>query len=267
MPDARAKYVSPSVKLTAFCCPHCQVLTTQHWYQAHAEPLRGKLPFVISAEEAKERERHLSKIEEKGNREKAQRWLQHMVAQQPFLHATSASIDHYLYNIWISDCYDCKKLSIWLCDALLWPRQTTAPLMHPDLPEALIGDYQEASDILEFSPRGSAALLRLLIEKLCESLGEIEGKLDNKIASLVRKGLDPRAQKALDLVRVIGNNAVHPGQIDLIDDRPTAEKLFGLVNLIVDLTITQPKQLDEMFGKLPDGARKAIERRDGQKRD
>jgi hypothetical protein len=79
---------------------------------------------------------------------------------------------------------------------------------------------------------------------------------------MIRLRLDPRAKMALDLVRVIGNNAVHPGQIDIRDDRPTAEKLFGLVNLIVDLTITQPKHLEEMFGKLPDGAKRAIERRD-----
>jgi hypothetical protein len=93
-------------------------------------------------------------------------------------------------------------------------------------------------------------------------LGEKGKNLDDDIASLVSKGLDPRVQKALDVVRVIGNNSVHPGQIDLRDDRATAEKLFGLVNLIADIMITQPKHIDEMFQGLPEGARKAIEKRD-----
>lgn len=72
-------------------------------------------------------------------------------------------------------------------------------------------------------------------------------------------------QKALDVGRVIGNNAVHPGQIDLKDDRATAEKLFGLVNLIADIMVTQPKHIDAMFQGLPEGARKAIEKRDAPK--
>ena len=58
-------------------------------------------------------------------------------------------------------------------------------------------DYEEASAILDASPRGAAALLRLAIEKLCKELGENGRDLNADIASLVRKGLDPRVQKAL----------------------------------------------------------------------
>ena len=90
-------------------------------------------------------------------------------------------------------------------------------------------------------------------------------KLDDDIATLVKKGLDVRVQQALDVVRVIGNNAVHPGQIELRDDRRTAEKLFGLVNLIADIMISQPKHVGEMFGSLPEGARNAIQKRDRPK--
>jgi hypothetical protein len=58
-----------------------------------------------------------------------------------------------------------------------------------------------------------------------------------------KNGLDGRIQKALDVVRVIGNKAVHPGQIDLRDDKATASKFFALVNLIVEATITSPKHV------------------------
>jgi acetyl/propionyl-CoA carboxylase alpha subunit len=73
-------------------------------------------------------------------------------------------------------------------------------------------------------------------------------------------------QKALDVVRVIGNNAVHPGQIDLRDDRRTAETLFGLVNLICEKMITEPKHVEAVYEKLPESARHAIEKRDTPKK-
>ena len=86
--------------------------------------------------------------------------------------------------------------------------------------------------------------------------------LNNDIGALVSRGLDQQVQMALDAVRVIGNNAVHPGQMDLRDDRSTAETLFMLHNLIGEKMISQPKRVKEVYATLPEGARKAIEGRD-----
>ena len=61
---------------------------------------------------------------------------------------------------------------------------------------------------------------------------------------------------------MIGNNAVHPGQMDLRDDRPTAESLFHFLNLIAAKMISGPKHVKEVFATLPESARKAIEERD-----
>ncbi len=91
-----------------------------------------------------------------------------------------------------------------------------------------------------------------------------DGKNLNKdIEALVNEGLRIEVKKALDVVRVIGNNAVHPGRIDLTDDQPLASKLFGLVNWIAENQISQIKELDAMYEDLPDGAREAIRARDG----
>jgi hypothetical protein len=70
---------------------------------------------------------------------------------------------------------------------------------------------------------------------------------------------------ALDIVRVTGNNAVHPGQMDLKDDPKIAHNLFSLVNFIASEMITKPKELEAMYEDLPEGARKAIEKRDNGK--
>jgi hypothetical protein len=93
-------------------------------------------------------------------------------------------------------------------------------------------------------------------------LGESGKNIDNDIASLVKKGLDARVQKALDIVRVIGNEAVHPGQMDLRDDRDTATELFRLVNLVADIMISQPKAIDAMYSGLPASKLKGIVDRD-----
>jgi len=131
-----------------------------------------------------------------------------------------------------------------------------------DLPEDIKADYEEARTILNKSPRGATALLRLCIQKLCESLGESGKDINKDIGNLVKKGLPLKVQQSLDIVRVIGNDAVHPGQIDLTDDVETATKLFVLTNLIVDVMITQPKEIDKLFNSLPKNKLEGIANRD-----
>jgi hypothetical protein len=69
-------------------------------------------------------------------------------------------------------------------------------------------------------------------------------------------------QQALDCVRVVGNNAVHLGELDLKDDRETAISLFDWVNMIVAVMITQPKEVKSVYEKIPKGAKDAIVKRD-----
>jgi hypothetical protein len=52
---------------------------------------------------------------------------------------------------------------------------------------------------------------------------------------------------------------------DLRDDKATAVKLFDLVDLIVEAMIAAPKHIEKMYGQLPQGALRAIEKRDGKK--
>lgn len=65
-------------------------------------------------------------------------------------------------------------------------------------------------------------------------------------------------------MRVIGNNAVHPGQIDVNDSVAEAASLFGLLNFIIEEMITKPKEIERLYGNLPASTREAIQRRDGQ---
>jgi hypothetical protein len=80
---------------------------------------------------------------------------------------------------------------------------------------------------------------------------------------LVKRGLPQKIQKALDSVRVIGNNAVHPGYLDLKDDTQTAIALFDLVNFIVDVMIVQEKKVDNLYDRIPQSVKEQIVKRDG----
>ncbi len=63
---------------------------------------------------------------------------------------------------------------------------------------------------------------------------------------------------------MIGNEAVHPGQLDLRDDRDVAAKLFDLVNFIAEDRITRPKQVAALYNMIPEEKRKAIDARNAK---
>ena len=170
---------------------------------------------------------------------------------------------NYVYGLRSAHCAHCGYYSLWINGVMVYPSEITVESPNSDLPEDIKIDYLEAANILSNSPRGSSALLRLAIEKLVVHLNA-EGKdLNSKIGNLVTKGLNPKIQRALDVVRVIGNNAVHPGQIDLIDDQQTAEKLFRLVNIIAKEMITEPNEVDLIYEELiPEKNKVDIEKRD-----
>lgn len=167
-----------------------------------------------------------------------------------------------LDNFTISRCNHCYKILVWHNGSILYPPSSIAPLPSPDLPEDIIMDFNEAREVLHASPRSSAALLRLALQKLCLCLGQKGKNINEDIGALVQQGLNPMIQMALDTVRVVGNSAVHPGELDLKDDPEIALALFDLINIIVDEMITRPKKVEALYGKLPRKAIEAIDKRD-----
>lgn len=160
-------------------------------------------------------------------------------------------------------CTHCDMHSYWMGAQMIHPLDGSVAAPNEDMPDEIKADYFEARKIVNLSPRGAAALLRLALQKLCVALGEKGENINQDIKSLVAKGLPAKIQQALDSVRVVGNNAVHPGYMDLKDDYETAYKLFGFLNVICDVMITQPKKIQEFYEyKIPENLRDAIAKRD-----
>ncbi len=158
-----------------------------------------------------------------------------------------------------SDAVECDELG----RSIVYPIPRLAPDPIAGMPEDVKKDYEEASAVLAHSPRACAALLRLALQRLCVHLGQPGKVLNDDIKALVQqRGLKPQIQQALDIVRVTGNNAVHPGEMDLDDDQEIALGLFTVINLIVEEMIVIPNQIQALYSALPERDRNNIARRD-----
>ena len=162
----------------------------------------------------------------------------------------------------ISCCIYCKGYSYWINDKMLYPDCINAPHPNEDLDAEIQSDYLEAASIVNKSPRGAAALLRLALQKLCKQLGESGENINEDIGNLVENGLPVEMQRALDIVRVVGNESVHPGEMDIKDDKEIAITLFKLVNKIAQHMITDPKDMNEFYSTLPEKKLDGIKNRD-----
>ncbi|MDQ1772988.1 DUF4145 domain-containing protein, partial [Labilibaculum euxinus] len=217
------KHIAPTLNLKSFHCPHCGVLAEQTW-SSHGV--------------------NCSYVQKQPNGN-------NVVSTYPLEETLTAKCKH------------CNLFSLWHKEKMVYPLTGNVELANPDLPDDIKNDYNEAKDIVNISPRGAAALLRLAIQKLCTHLGEKGKNINEDIASLVKKGLPKTMQQALDSVRVIGNNAVHPGTIDLNDRIEIAYALFGFVNIICEVLISQPKKIQEFYNtNIPEGAKNGIKKRD-----
>lgn len=180
----------------------------------------------------------------------------------------------YSTKFWLCQCTHCQGESVWMDGAtlsstqrsnLIFPYDVSAQAAHECLPDACKPDFEEAREICGRSPRGAAALLRLCLQKLLGHIGGTGEHIDTDIKTLVARGLDAHVQQALDVIRVTGNNAVHPLEMNLEDDHDSVLVLFEMINFIVEERISRPLKTQDRFANLPEKARLAIEKRDKPK--
>ena len=179
-----------------------------------------------------------------------------------------------------AECSRCSKSSLWQVQeynenevgrlipskgVMLVPDTGSAPNPEPDMPDDVRADYEEAASIFYKSPRGAAALLRLALQKLCKHLGKSGKDINSDIRELSKDNvLPPMVIKVADTVRITGNNAVHPGEMSDEDFDYVASKLFDLLNFIVKKAITEPKELDDLYSRIPEKPREAAESADAR---
>lgn len=222
---SQSEYFPPSLGKGEYHCPHCNVYAKQFYAHLHAFP---------------------------------QSQWNSIVAQQD-------NFNEPLSKDWIvTKCQKCKNLVVWYGGNIIYPRKMIAPLPNSDMNDQIKADYMEAGIVFSDSPRAAAALLRLALQKLCIQLGEKGENINEDIKKLVAKGLNPLVQKSLDALRITGNNAVHPGEINLEEESVKVLKLFELLNFIANKMITEPREIEHFYSALPEGALDAVNKRDGK---
>ena len=167
-------------------------------------------------------------------------------------------------KLYVCKCENCEYLSFWYEEKLCWPLNTGIVAPPDEMPDDIKKLYNEASSIVELSPKGSCAILRLALQKLCNRLAgqEEKNKIDEAIKKLVENGLPSSLQKAMDTVRIVGNDAVHPGEINIDDNKQLAIAMFELMNIIIEKMIIEPKRIDELYNLMPKEKIQGIKNRD-----
>ena len=247
--------LSPRFRAATFQCPHCNVASQQSWFSTETASRSANriLSHVFYDYRSKIRDYQQNAIEE---------FLKHVEK------ANAIRMSQFVpENFSVATCATCNEITLWVNGEIVYPKTTSVAPPNGDMAAEIQDLYREAATIVVDSPKGATALLRLALQMLLKQLGKPGNNINSDIKELVASGLSPKIQKALDLLRVVGNNAVHPGQIDLGDDRKIALKLFHVLNFIADEMITKPKELDLLYEDVvPDETKKHIDERDGKRR-
>ncbi|RAX56643.1 hypothetical protein CCZ01_08890 [Helicobacter monodelphidis] len=239
------KFIAPQFDLNTFTCPHCQVVAQMDFFipnkiEREIIDKIAEIKYIMNDSLACY---HLNKAES----ERLENRIETI---------TEIMQDYRAYANTFCVCQSCNEISIWIDKKIVYPKPRLAPLPNEDLPDNIKADYVEASLIVQDSPRGACALLRLALQKLMIHLGE-DKNLNKAIQSLIdKKRIDENLQKALDFVRVVGNIAVHPSELDIKDNQEIAIALFKIINYIAEKILTDKRQIDEIYNLLPENAKR-----------
>ncbi|WP_416398911.1 DUF4145 domain-containing protein [Allohahella sp. A8] len=243
--------LEPQFRHQKFTCPHCLVVSQHAWFDRESAAasantildnfwLQDRLTVPYHSQE--DFEKFKQRIER----------------------ANHIDMPKYIPdNFAVASCSACYEVTLWISGGLVYPRRRLVAPPNADMDEVIRDLYLEAEKIVTDSPKGAAALLRLALQLLLKQLGLPGENINADIQKLVSDGLSTKIQKALDVLRVVGNNAVHPGRIDFSDKSDLALKLFHVLNYIADEMITKPKELEMLYSQVvPESVQSHIAKRD-----
>jgi hypothetical protein len=173
----------------------------------------------------------------------------------------------------MSQCGRCEEYSTWRDDSLMYPAgSSNAQTPHEDMPDEAKALYREAAAVVGISRRAGAALARATLERLLRLLDPMEKNpsLADRIDHVTPKATRALA-KMLTVIRHTGNKSLHvddePDDVMLLILDPEEEQIvdliFASINGLVEELVTRPREVDAIYGRIPEHIRDAVRKRSG----
>jgi hypothetical protein len=121
-----------------------------------------------------------------------------------------------------------------------------------DIPPEIQKIYEEARAVAPHSLRAANALLRTVLEKMVIGNGGEGAKLYHKIKNLADKNvITGQWAETLQNVRILGNEAAHPGEINFDEEVDAAftNSIFSCINAFAQQTYTRKREDAELAKK------------------
>jgi hypothetical protein len=131
-------------------------------------------------------------------------------------------------NLHISNCHGCNGFSLWVGGLLVFPTSVDKTT------ELVEEDVEEAAAILNEFPRGATALMRVCIQKLVPLLQDNGKELDQRLSSLVRKGLEMEMQQSMEVLQVLRSDSTRLSPLESQADKEIALRFLDSLQTILE---------------------------------
>ena len=226
--------VEPQLGAESFSCPHCNTVAHQDWYSLFLKPenagdVRVLTPEAVTVSTLRQGEAQRDNIKEIEQFIERLKKTQLTYEYQKHPHPLKVK----MANLHISNCHNCNGFSLWVSGLLVYPTKLDKT------PELVDEDVEEAAVVLNKSPRGATALMRLCIQKLVPLLEENGKELNQRVSSLVRKGLEMEIQQAMDVLEVLRSDSAQLNPLESQADRETALRFLDSLKEVLERRMSQ----------------------------
>jgi hypothetical protein len=228
--------IEPQLGAESFSCPHCNMVAHQDWYSLFLKPENATEVRVLTPEAVKAlRQGDAQRDNIKEIDQFVERLKKNALTYEYQKHPHPLKVK--MANLHMSNCHSCNGFSLWVGGLLVFPTKIDKT---PDLVEE---DLEEAAAVLNKFPRGTTALMRVCIQKLVPLLEDNGKELDQRVSSLVRKGLEMEMQQAKEVLQVLRADPVQLTHLESQADKETARRFLDSLKEVLERRMSQ--NLDE----------------------
>jgi hypothetical protein len=222
-----SEYIEPQLGAESFSCPHCNTVAHQDWYSLFLKPENTAEVRVLTPEAVKAlRQSDAQRDNIKEIDQFVERLKKNALTYEYQKHPHPLKVK--MANLHISNCHSCNGFSLWVRGVLVFPTRIDKT------PELVEEDLEEAAAILNKFPRGATALMRVCIQKLVPLLEDNGKELNQRVSSLVRKGLEMEIQQAMDVLQVLRSDSTQLNPLRSEADRETALRFLDSLKEVLE---------------------------------